>query len=81
MSGFLDPVFKKYPKEASRIRELILRDPLFRSACHDYCDTYIAIRNWQSSSSPNSQARIAEFNQILKEIEVEITEALANEIH
>lgn len=76
MSDFLDPVLKKYPKEASKVRERALRDPLFRSACQDYCDTYAALQNWRVSGSPTSQERIAEFSQILKEIEAEIEEAL-----
>ncbi len=78
MSDFLDPLLKKHPKEASKIRERALRDPLFRSACQDYCDTYTALQNWRASGSSTSQERIAEFSQILKEIEVEIEGALMN---
>ena len=79
MSDFLDPILQKYPKEASRIRERALRDPVFRSACHDYCDTHTALQNWRLSSSDTSQARIGEFSLILKELGAEIGEALKKE--
>ena len=76
MSDYLEPVLKRDPQEASRIREQALRDPLFRSACQDYCDTYGAIQNWRASSSHDAEERIAEFSQILKEIAAELEEAL-----
>ena len=76
----MEPLLERYPKEASRIQERALRDPVFRSVCDDYFDTFTALLNWRNSSSPSSALRIAEFNQILKELGHEIEEALERKV-
>ena len=72
MTHFLDPVLERYPKKASDIRERALKDPLFNSACQDFCEAHQALQRWQASGSPNSQDRIAEFSRIISELEAEI---------
>ena len=76
MSDFLDPVLLLYPKRVSEVRARALRDPLFRSACQDYCDANEALKKWRASGSPHAAERIAEFARIVKEIGAEIDELL-----
>lgn len=81
MTDFLDPLIALYPNRASEIRKRAIRDPLFRSACQDYCDAHGALQKWRASGSTISDERVAEFARIVKEIETEIADLLILESH
>jgi len=54
----------------------MLQDPSFRAICEDYGAAVEALRRWEASGAAGSRARVDEFRQLVRDLEVEIRAAL-----
>jgi hypothetical protein len=61
---------RRFPQHTSKIRRLRARDPDFRSICDDYDDARRALKHWEAASQAAPE-RIAEYREILRELEAE----------
>jgi uncharacterized protein YdcH (DUF465 family) len=78
MSDEIESLACRFPQHASTIRRLQARDPSFRSICDDYGEAQRALKHWQAAGQAAPE-RVAEYRQILQELEAEalaILEAL-----
>jgi hypothetical protein len=70
MSDEIDALARRFPQHASAIRRLQTRDPDFRSICDDYGEAQRALQHWEAAGQA-APARVAEYRQILAELEAE----------
>ena len=64
----------RFPDRELEIRRLFGRDEDFRNACRDFDLAVKALKHWECVE--NSAARMAEYRQIVDEIEAEIAALL-----
>ena len=76
MSEPYQHVIHRYPKEARVIRSLLLKDQRFRGICEEYEAARKAVETWSRSCDGSAKLRVAEFEKISRELEVEIERAL-----
>ena len=69
-------VIERFPRHAASIRELFHADQSFREMCGDYADTLEALQRWQASEGPQKAARVEEYQELARALEVEIATAL-----
>ena len=78
--GHMDPgmarVIECFPEHAASIRDRFHIDRSFREMCADYAETLEALQRWQASSSPHKAARIEEYRELARALEIEIATAL-----
>ncbi|HET6520673.1 MAG TPA: hypothetical protein VFG47_12775 [Geminicoccaceae bacterium] len=66
-------VVQRFPDRSRDIAALALASEDFRALCDDYGEAVEALRRWQASPvDPDAPARIAEFGQLVAELEDEI---------
>lgn len=61
------------------IRRLALRDKAFREICEDYLAARSSLAFYRTSSDGPDRPEVAEFSQIIEQLEQEIAEALAGQ--
>jgi uncharacterized protein YdcH (DUF465 family) len=71
MGGEIGTLARRFPQHASKIRRLQARDPDFRSICDDYDDAQRALKHWEAAGQAAPE-RVAEYREILKELEAEV---------
>ena len=75
LSG-VEPVIECFPQHAASIQERFHDDESFREMCLDYADALEALRRWQASDSPQKAARVEEYQELARALEIEIAAAL-----
>ena len=71
MGDEIEALARRFPQHASKIRRLKARDPDFRSICDDYDDARRALKHWEAAGQAAPE-RVAEYREILKELEEEV---------
>jgi hypothetical protein len=78
--GDMDPgmarVIQCFPEQAASIRNRFHDDQSFREMCGDYADALEALQRWQASDSPQKAARVEEYQELARALEIEIASAL-----
>jgi hypothetical protein len=69
-------VIECFPEHAASIRERFHDDQSFREMCGDYADALEALQRWQASDSPQKAARVEEYQELARALEIEIASAL-----
>lgn len=65
-----------FPEHAASIREHFRDDQSFREMCRDYADALEALQRWQASERPQKAARVEEYQELARALEIEIATAL-----
>jgi hypothetical protein len=76
MNCGLQRVIDRFPQLAASIQDRFQDDEGFREMCRDYADALDALRRWQASSGPQKAARVEEYRELARALEVEIATAL-----
>ena len=69
-------LIERFPELATAIQDRFHDDPSFREMCGDYAETLEALERWQASSSPHKAARVQEYRELARALEIEIATAL-----
>lgn len=69
-------VIERLPEHAALIQERFHGDQSFREMCGDYADALEALQRWQASDSPQKAARVEEYQELARALEIEIASAL-----
>jgi hypothetical protein len=72
----LERVIERFPEFAASIRARFHDDQSFRDMCSDYAETLQALERWQASSGPQKAARVEEYRELARALEIEIVAAL-----
>jgi hypothetical protein len=79
-SGHMDcgmaHVMERFPEHATSIRDRFHADQRFREMCSDYAETLQALQRWQASRGPHKAARVEEYRELARALEIEIVTAL-----
>lgn len=70
MDNGIEALARRLPQHVSTICRLQARDAGFRSICDDYGEAQRALKHWESASQAAPE-RVAEYRQILQELEAE----------
>jgi hypothetical protein len=76
MDQNLQVAIARFPDRGHAIEELAKRSENFRSICADLADAEAAALQWERSSSPVSQARSAEYRELVRDLALELEAAL-----
>ena len=71
MSDECEALAHQFPQHAATIRRLRAHDASFRSICGDYGEARRALKHWEAAA-PAAPERVAEYRQILSELEAEV---------
>ena len=74
-------VIERFPELAASIQDCFHGDPSFREMCSDYAEALDALQRWQASEGPQKAARIEEYRELARALEIEIVTALRAPIH
>ena len=66
-------VIECFPEHAAAIRDRFHVDQSFREMCGDYADTLEALQRWEASSGPHKAARIEEYQELARALEIATT--------
>jgi hypothetical protein len=69
-------VMERFPEHATSIQARFHADQRFREMCSDYAETLQALERWQASRSPHKAARVEEYRELARALEIEIVTAL-----
>jgi hypothetical protein len=69
-------VIERFPDHAAAIRGRFHADQTFREICGDYSEALKALQRWQASSGPQTAARVEEYRELARALEIEIVTAL-----
>jgi hypothetical protein len=69
-------VIECFPEHADAIRERFRADPSLREMCGDYAEALQALQRWEASSDPHKAARVEEYRELARALEIEIVAAL-----
>jgi hypothetical protein len=72
----LADVMERFPEHATSIQARFHADQRFREMCSDYADTLQALQRWQASRGPHKAARIEEYRELARALEIEIVTTL-----
>jgi hypothetical protein len=72
----VERVIDRFPELAASIRARFHDDQSFREMCRDYAETLEALQRWQASDGPQRAARIEEYRELARALEIEIATAL-----
>jgi hypothetical protein len=79
-SGHMDSgmahVMKRFPEHATLIQDRFHADRRFREMCSDYADTLQALQRWLASRGPHKAARVEEYRELARALEIEIVTTL-----
>jgi hypothetical protein len=76
MDSGMARVIQCFPEHAASIRERFHDDQSFREMCSDYAETLEALQRWQASEGPQKAARVEEYQELARALEIEIATAL-----
>ena len=76
MDSGMASVIERFPKHAAPIRGRFHADQSFREMCGDYAETVAALQRWEASSGPHKAARVEEYRELARALEIEIVAAL-----
>ena len=68
---------ERLPDKKHSIDLLAAEDPEFLSLCEDYEACVNALRYWARSEKPEADTRVQEYHTLIRELQEEITQALA----
>jgi hypothetical protein len=68
---------ERFPDKTHTINLLAAEDPEFLSLCEDYDACVNALRYWARSEKPEADTRVQEYHTLIRELQEEITQALA----
>jgi hypothetical protein len=69
-------VIQCFPAHAASIQQRFDDDQSFREMCSDYADALEALQRWQGSEDPQKAARVEEYQELARALEIEIASAL-----
>lgn len=72
----MERIVARFPEHASSIQDRFHEDPSFREMCSDYAEALEALQRWQASDDLRKSARIEEYRELAKALEIEIVTAL-----
>jgi hypothetical protein len=72
----MERIIARFPEHAPAIRDRFHEDPSFREMCSDYAEALEALQRWQASDVPQKAARIEEYRELAKALEIEMVTAL-----
>lgn len=76
MDSGLERVIERFPELATSIQDRFHDDPSFREMCSDYAEAGDALQRWQASDDQQKAARVEEYQELNKALEIEIMTAL-----
>ena len=68
---------ERFPNKKNSIDLLMAEDPEFLDLCEDYDACIDALRYWANSKEPEAETRVDEYRALVRELQEEITQALA----
>jgi hypothetical protein len=77
LSG-VERVIERFAEHAASIRERFHGDQSFREMCGDYAETLQALQRWRASADPQRTARVEEYQDLARALEIEIMTALGS---
>jgi hypothetical protein len=69
-------VIARFPEHAPAIQARFRKDGSFREMCSDYVQALEALQRWEDSHVPQRAARIEEYRELAKALEIEMVTAL-----
>ncbi len=72
----MERVIERVPELATSIQVRFHDDPSFREMCSDYAEALETLQRWQASDDPHRAARVEEYQELTKALEIEIATAL-----
>ena len=72
----MERIMARFPEHAPAIQNRFREDPSFREMCSDYAEALEALQRWQASDVPQKAARIEEYRELAKALEIEMVTAL-----
>ena len=75
MGDEFETLVRRFPQHAATICRLRGQDASFRSICEDYGEAQRALKHWEAAA-PAAPERVAEYRQILSELEAEVLAVL-----
>jgi hypothetical protein len=72
----MERVMERFPEHAPAIQNRFRGDQSFREMCSDYAEALEALQRWQASEAPQQAARIEEYRELAKALEIEMVTAL-----
>jgi hypothetical protein len=76
MDSGMARVIKRFRRHAAVIEDRFRADQSFRELCGDYAETLEALQRWEASSGPYQAARVEEYRELARALEIEIVAAL-----
>ena len=68
---------ERFPDKKHSIDLLMAEDPEFLDLCEDHDACVDALRYWAKSKEPEAETRVNEYRTLVRELQEEITQALA----
>jgi hypothetical protein len=72
----MERLIERAPELATSIQGRFRDDPSFREMCSDYAEALKTLQRWQASDDPQRAARVEEYQQLTRALEIEIATAL-----
>jgi hypothetical protein len=72
----MERMIARFPEHAPVIQTRFHEDQSFREMCSDYAEALEALQWWQASDVPQRAARIEEYRELAKALEIEMVTAL-----
>lgn len=72
----IDLIVERFPSFAEAVRREYLADQTFRGVCNDFVRCLEAKERWQTSTAPEAAARVAEYGQLARDLERELSALL-----
>ena len=72
----MERLIARAPELATSIQGRFHDDPNFREMCSDYAEALETLQRWQASDDPHRAARVEEYQELTRALEVEIAAAL-----
>jgi hypothetical protein len=76
MDPGIERAIERFPELAAPIRDRFRDDPSFREMCGDYAEVLEVLQRWETSDGPQKAARIEEYRELIRALEIEIVTAL-----
>jgi hypothetical protein len=76
MDSGMKRAIERFPELETSIRDRFHDDRSFREMCGDYAETLELLQWWQTADGPQKAARIEEYGELARALEVEIVTAL-----
>ena len=77
MNDMARHIRKRFPDKKQSIDRLMAENPEFLAVCEDYDVCIEALQHWEQSKEPEAKTRVNEYRTLIKELEEEISQALA----